>query len=122
MTSQRILELAERAWYWLPVRGRVGVTILALAQLYWVWWFYLHYVRAPFMLYRVNVIPRDVTRTLDPVYAEPVDPDLLRYLEDTERKLIALGFRVVPVTIVNGRPIKGFDEPALRAALAAFES
>ena len=36
--------------------------------------------------------------------------------------LIALGFRVVPVTIVNGRPIKGFDEPALRAALAAFES
>ena len=37
-------------------------------------------------------------------------------------ELIALGFRVVPVTIVNGRAIKGFDEPALRAALAASES
>ena len=36
--------------------------------------------------------------------------------------LLALGLRVVPVTLVDGRPIKGFDEPALRAALAAFES
>ena len=33
--------------------------------------------------------------------------------------LLALGFRVVPVTIVNGQAIKGFYEPALRAALAA---
>jgi glutaredoxin len=33
--------------------------------------------------------------------------------------LLALGFRVVPVTIVNGQAIKGFDEPALRAALTA---
>jgi glutaredoxin len=37
-------------------------------------------------------------------------------------ELIALGFRVVPVTIVNGRAIKGFNEPALRSALAASES
>lgn len=37
-------------------------------------------------------------------------------------ELVTLGFRVVPVTIVNGRAIKGFDEPALRAALAASES
>ena len=36
--------------------------------------------------------------------------------------LIALGFRVVPVTIVNGQPLTGFDEPALRAALAAARS
>ena len=36
--------------------------------------------------------------------------------------LLALGFRVVPVTLVDGRPIKGFDEPALRAALAASGS
>jgi glutaredoxin len=36
--------------------------------------------------------------------------------------LLALGFRVVPVTVVDGRPIKGFDEPALRAALAASGS
>jgi glutaredoxin len=34
-------------------------------------------------------------------------------------ELIALGFRVVPVTVVNGRAIKGFNEPALREALAA---
>jgi glutaredoxin len=33
--------------------------------------------------------------------------------------LLALGFRVVPVTIVNGQAIKGFDQPALRAALTA---
>ena len=36
--------------------------------------------------------------------------------------LLALGFRVVPVTFVDGRPIKGFDEPALRAALSASGS
>jgi hypothetical protein len=33
--------------------------------------------------------------------------------------LVALGFRAVPVTVISGRPVKGFDEPALRAALAA---
>ena len=92
MTSQRILELLLRAWYWLPVRGRVGVTILALAQLYWVWRFYLAYVRAPWVLYRENVIPPDRTRTLDPVYSEPIDQELLAYLELTERKMMALGF------------------------------
>lgn len=32
-------------------------------------------------------------------------------------ELLALGFRVVPVTIVNGTPVKGFDEAALRALL-----
>lgn len=36
--------------------------------------------------------------------------------------LIALGFRVVPLTTVNGLPIAGFDEPKLRAALAAARS
>jgi hypothetical protein len=92
VTSQRIVELLLRAWYWLPVRGRVGVTILALAQLYWVWRFYLAYVRAPWVLYRENVIPPDRTRTLDPVYSEPIDQELLAYLELTERKMMALGF------------------------------
>ncbi len=37
-------------------------------------------------------------------------------------ELIALGFRAVPVTRVNGRSIIGFDEAALRAALAVSES
>lgn len=32
--------------------------------------------------------------------------------------LIVLGFRTIPVTLIGGRAIKGFDEPALRAALA----
>jgi glutaredoxin len=36
--------------------------------------------------------------------------------------LIALGFRVVPLTMVNGRPVAGFDEAKLRAALAAARS
>lgn len=68
------------------------MTILALAQLYWVWRFYVCYVRAPWVLYRVNVIPPDRTRTLDPVYSEPIDQELLAYLELTERKMMALGF------------------------------
>ncbi len=33
--------------------------------------------------------------------------------------LLALGFRVVPVTVIDGHAIKGFDERALRQALAA---
>ena len=32
-------------------------------------------------------------------------------------ELMALGFRVVPVTLIDGKAIKGFDEPALRAAI-----
>ena len=36
--------------------------------------------------------------------------------------LLALGFRVVPVTIVNGHAIAGFNEAALRAAVAASQS
>jgi glutaredoxin len=46
----------------------------------------------------------------------------VRNVEDDDaayEELMAMGFRVVPVTIINGRPIKGFDEPALREALAA---
>ena len=92
MTSQRIVELLLRAWYWLPLRGRVGVSIIAVAQLYWVWRFYDCYVRAPWVLYRENVIPPDRTRTLDPVFSEPIDQELLAYLELTERKMMALGF------------------------------
>jgi glutaredoxin len=43
-----------------------------------------------------------------------VDEDFDAYSE-----LVARGFRTVPVTFVNGRAIKGFDEAALREALAA---
>jgi glutaredoxin len=31
--------------------------------------------------------------------------------------LLALGFRTIPLTVISGRHIKGFDEAALRAAL-----
>jgi glutaredoxin len=51
-------------------------------------------------------------------------PFTARNVEDDEsayEDLISMGFRVVPVTMINGRAIKGFDEPALRAALAASE-
>jgi glutaredoxin len=34
-------------------------------------------------------------------------------------ELIAKGYRTIPVTFVGERAIKGYDEAALRAALAA---
>lgn len=34
-------------------------------------------------------------------------------------ELMALGMRAVPVTVIDGEPITGFNEPALRARLAA---
>jgi glutaredoxin len=46
--------------------------------------------------------------------AHNVDEDDAAY-----RKLMALGYRTVPVTVIAGRPVKGFDEPALRAAIGA---
>ena len=48
----------------------------------------------------------------------------VKNVEDDEaayEDLMSMGFRVVPVTFINGRAIKGFDEPALREALAASE-
>ena len=38
---------------------------------------------------------------------------------DAYDELISMGFRVVPVTIIEGDAIKGYDEKALRHALAA---
>ena len=43
-----------------------------------------------------------------------VDEDL-----DAYNDLIGRGFRAVPVTIIGGTAIKGFDEEALTAALEA---
>ena len=45
--------------------------------------------------------------------ARNVDEDDAAY-----RELVSMGFRTVPLTLVAGRAIKGFDEPALREALA----
>lgn len=55
-----------------------------------------------------------LSRERHPFTAKNVDEDDAAYDE-----LVALGFRAVPVTLVNGRAIRGFDEPALRGALAA---
>ena len=33
-------------------------------------------------------------------------------------ELVAMGFKVVPVTIIDGHAIRGYDERALRRALA----
>jgi glutaredoxin len=32
-------------------------------------------------------------------------------------KLLAAGFRTIPVTVIDGQPVKGFDEPRLRELL-----
>jgi glutaredoxin len=45
--------------------------------------------------------------------ARDVDED-----DDAYRDLIARGYRTVPVTFVGDRAVKGFDESALRQALA----
>jgi glutaredoxin len=45
--------------------------------------------------------------------AKDVEEDSEAYAE-----LIALGFRVVPLTVIGSRRIKGFDPDRLRAALA----
>jgi glutaredoxin len=49
--------------------------------------------------------------------AKDVDED-----HDAYSELIARGLRTVPVTVIGERAIKGFDEPALREALAARSS
>jgi glutaredoxin-like protein NrdH len=49
----------------------------------------------------------------------------VKNVEDDEGaydELTSMGFRVVPVTLINGRAIKGFDEAELREALAASEA
>jgi len=48
--------------------------------------------------------------------AKNVEDDPAAYAE-----LVALGWRVVPVTIVAGRGVKGFDPAALREALEAAD-
>ena len=52
-------------------------------------------------------------------------PFTVKNVEDDEgayEELTSMGFRVVPVTFINGRGIKGFDEPALQEALRAAEA
>jgi glutaredoxin len=45
----------------------------------------------------------------------------VRNIEDEPEaydELVSMGFRVVPVTFIDGHAVKGYDEDALRRALA----
>jgi glutaredoxin len=48
-----------------------------------------------------------------PFTAKNVEED-----HDAYSELLALGFRSIPVTVIDGRGISGFNESTLRAALA----
>lgn len=58
-----------------------------------------------------------LSRAGRPFLVKNVDEDL-----DAYNDLIARGFRAVPVTLIGGTAIKGFDERALQAALDALAS
>ena len=55
-----------------------------------------------------------LSREGHPFTLKNVDEDAAAYDE-----LLALGLRTVPVTVVNGTPVAGFNEPALRSRLAS---
>lgn len=49
-------------------------------------------------------------------------PFVVRDVDEDDRAhddLVALGYRTVPLTLVAGRAVRGFDEVALRDALTA---
>lgn len=49
-------------------------------------------------------------------------PFVVRDVDEDDRAhddLVALGYRTVPLTLVAGRAVRGFDEAALREALRA---
>lgn len=58
-----------------------------------------------------------LSRAGRPFIVKNVDEDLEAYHD-----LIARGFRAVPVTLIGGTAIKGFDEAALQAALEGLPS
>lgn len=58
-----------------------------------------------------------LSRAGRPFLVRNVDEDLEAYND-----LIARGFRAVPVTLIGGTAIKGFDEAALQAALEGLPS
>ena len=50
-------------------------------------------------------------------------PFEVKNVEEDDRaydELIALGFRSVPVTVIDGQAIRGYDPEALEAALGRF--
>ena len=57
-----------------------------------------------------------LSRAGRPFIVRNVDEDLEAYND-----LIGRGFRAVPVTLIGGTAIKGFDESALQAALEGLD-
>jgi glutaredoxin 3 len=57
-----------------------------------------------------------LSREQVPFTAYNVDEDDRAYDE-----LIARGFRTVPVTVIDGETIKGFDEAAIMRAIGKFK-
>lgn len=53
-----------------------------------------------------------LSREGHPFTAKNIDED-----HDAYSELLALGFRTIPVTVIDGRTVKGYDEGQLRAAL-----
>jgi glutaredoxin len=50
-------------------------------------------------------------------------PFTARHVDEDERaydELIGRGVRTVPLTVIGGETIKGYDEPALMAAIARW--
>jgi glutaredoxin len=58
-----------------------------------------------------------LSREAVPFTAHNVDEDDHAYDE-----LVARGFRTIPVTFFGDQAIKGYDEPALAAAIAAWRA
>ena len=89
----RVPEQLLRIWAWLPVRGRVGLTLLGAFALYLAWRAVAVHVFAPLALRRRDVLVTvDRTRTIDPALREPIDDAVLSFVADAERTLAALGF------------------------------
>jgi hypothetical protein len=89
----RVPEQVLRIWATLPVRGRVGVTLLGALALYGAWRAVVAFVLRPLALSRRHVVSTvDRTRTIDPALREPIDDEVAVPLSDAERALTALGF------------------------------
>jgi hypothetical protein len=93
VTGLRVPEQVLRIWTWLPVRGRVGVTLLAAFAVYWAWRAVAAWVLRPRALQRRDVVSTvDRRRTIEPALREPIDPEVGTRLGQVEEALGALGF------------------------------
>jgi hypothetical protein len=77
----------------MPLRLKGAVAFLCALQLFWVWWAFVHYVYAPWKLYRTSVISTDDrTRLIDDGSGDAIDGGVLTVVADGEVALASLGF------------------------------